>query len=453
MMPSDHPAQILMKALVHTYNRIVNGKMVVVKEHLDHRISRQDYLAHEVKKVAAKKEVALPKNMPIIFASGTNDAGEIRGMRDAGIAVGTVANELYNPEALREVEDLAGTGLPVFVDSGAFSEVTEQKDGPPVVTKPIPDSEWKKRLQLYIHLSKKLGGQLNAVAPDQIANQQTTLWRLRQYASEMKQVAQNGSHVLVVLQGGPMDRITFFKRATEAIGFSENVVPCFPMKKAPASKAEIVEFMKVVKPKRVHFLGLGIRGKDTAEILDAAQAASPESQITIDANIISGHVGRAKDGVAASSRTLTAAQDAILNWGYDDPLGEIKNPEWGLHEDFTNAISEPSSWLTDGQLVKIAEAVKLTPDQTKAFVADPDSFLQDESNGEGSIQWYEHPLMVNALENAWGERLDRLHTHARKHEAIPAAFKHHPAHGQFPEAGYTGRTIQQFRKLFGGDDD
>lgn len=479
MSSSESVSQLILKALIHTYNKVVNGKMVLVKEHFDSR-TKHDYIEKEVGDVASKKETKLPKQMPIIFASGTNDAGEIRGMRDAGIPVGTVANELYNPQARKEVENLAGTGLPVFVDSGAFSEVEEQPDGPPKVTKPIPDSEWKARIQLYIELSKKLGSQLNAVAPDQIANQQMTLWRLRQYGHLMKEVADNGSHVLVALQGGQMDRITFFKRAVEALGFSHNVVPCFPMKKAPASKESIVEFMKVVKPKRVHFLGLGIKGKNTAEILDAAQAASPETQITIDANIISGHVGvDPKTGKASASRTLTAAQHAILNWGFEDPYGETKDEDWGIHEDYTDKAASLSEWATTGQLAMIAKKAKLSeneakmfakhpdeflqlqtdqskdaamdPAKLKAFMSDPDKYMDDMDGGDGP-QWYEHPLMSSAIDDVWGERLEKLSTHARKHEAIPHAFASHPAAGQFPEAKELGEVNRLYERTFDGVD-
>jgi hypothetical protein len=442
---------LVLKSLVHTYIRTMKGgKQIVVKEHLDLRTKKADWLASAVDKTKATKVVEMPKKLPIIFASGTNDAGEIRGMRDAGIPVGTAANELDTEKSIQEIEALAGTGLPVFVDSGAFSEVTEQPDGPPKVTHPITDSEWKERLALYSRLAKKLGSQLNAVAPDQIANQQVTLQRLKTYASQMAEVKSYGAHVLVALQGGPMDRVTFFRRATENLGFEG--VPCFPMKKAPASKAEIVEFMRIVKPPRVHFLGLGIRGKNTADILDAVAEVSPDTVITIDANLISGHVGvNPKTGKAAASRTLTAAQDVITQWGYDDTTGAVDNEEWDIHEDFTDAASEPSEWTSAETRKEIAEKVGMTKLEAKDFINHPDEFLQKGIRGEGSGKWYEHPILEGLLEVAWKERLDTIHTHARKHEAIPEAFKHHAAHGQFPDAKMHAGANKQFDKLFGGE--
>jgi hypothetical protein len=452
-MATENRNALIMKSIVHTYIRkLKGGKTVVVKEHIDLRTTREEYIAAAVARAAAKKVVRMPKKLPIIFASGTNDAGEIRGMRDAGIAVGTVANELDTERSIQEVEALAGTGLPVFVDSGAFSEVTEQPDGPPKVTHPITDSQWKERIALYVRLAKKLGSQLNAVAPDQIANQQMTLWRLREYAPQMAEVKSYGAHVLVALQGGgpgSMDHVTFFRRATEALGFEG--VPCFPMKKAPATKVQIVEFMKIVKPPRVHFLGMGIRGDNTADILDAVAEVSPDTVITIDANLISGHVGvNPKTGKAAASRTLTAAQDAITQWGHEDPLGAVDNEEWDVHEDFTDAASEPSAWTSESTRKEIAQQCQLTPAETKSFVKDPDEFLQKGIRGDGSSKWYEHPLMQMALETAWKERLDTVHTHVRKHEAMPAAFKHHAAANQFPDAKMHAGANQQFDKLFGG---
>ena len=57
------------------------------------------------------------------FVSGSNHAGEIRGLSLAGLNVGVAAPEL-NAAAERELGRLAGTGLKVFVDSGAFGEIT-----------------------------------------------------------------------------------------------------------------------------------------------------------------------------------------------------------------------------------------------------------------------------------------------------------------------------------------
>ena len=60
---------------------------------------------------------------PVVYTSGANRVGDIRGFLAAGVPVGVAAPEL-NELALCELDDLVGSGLPVSVDSGAFSEVS-----------------------------------------------------------------------------------------------------------------------------------------------------------------------------------------------------------------------------------------------------------------------------------------------------------------------------------------
>ena len=56
------------------------------------------------------------------YASGSNFAGEIRGFSHVGIPVG-IAADMVKPAAVAELLALPPT-YPLFVDSGAFSEVT-----------------------------------------------------------------------------------------------------------------------------------------------------------------------------------------------------------------------------------------------------------------------------------------------------------------------------------------
>ena len=79
------------------------------------------------------------------FASGSNHAGEIRACSLIdGANVGVVA-DLVHPDnhkrAFAELEDFVETGRKVFVDSGAFAEVTFP-GGVPTISKPLTDKHW-----------------------------------------------------------------------------------------------------------------------------------------------------------------------------------------------------------------------------------------------------------------------------------------------------------------------
>lgn len=118
---------------------------------------------------------------PIYFASGSSRPADIRGFAAIGHAIGVAAPEVSaNAEA--ELVALAGRGIPVFVDSGAFSEVTFGAEGVTVVA-PITDADWRERLALYRRLAVALGPDVYLVAPDRIADQEETIRRMARYAA------------------------------------------------------------------------------------------------------------------------------------------------------------------------------------------------------------------------------------------------------------------------------
>jgi hypothetical protein len=59
----------------------------------------------------------------VYFASGSNHQGEIEGLSSVGFNVGVAAPEVKSAETIGTLTGLAGTGIRVFVDSGAFGEV------------------------------------------------------------------------------------------------------------------------------------------------------------------------------------------------------------------------------------------------------------------------------------------------------------------------------------------
>jgi hypothetical protein len=220
-----------------------------------------------------------------VFASGSNHAGEIRGWAGMGRDLGVAAPEL-SEAAVVELEALAGTDVAVFVDSGAFSEVTFGADGPKVV-KPITDAEWLKRLALYERLATALGGQVHVVAPDQVGNQAVTLERLERYRAQLHTIAALGAHILVPVQKGDMSQADFMRAAEAIVGL--DVVPSIPCKKAATTPEELGAFCADYKPTRMHLLGLGARGSRTPKYLAQVAELAPDAQVTLDSCVIRAH--------------------------------------------------------------------------------------------------------------------------------------------------------------------
>jgi len=202
------------------------------------------------------------------------------------------------------------------------------------------------------------------------------------------------------------------------------------MPKGGTTARDVLSFVESVRPSRIHLLGLGLRSRRERDLMPLLALRAPGMRVSMDANLITSAVGRRADG--SPSRRLTAVQDGIRGRGFPRAFGDVADPAWGIHADYTDSISFPSAWLGPAGLRRVAAAAALSPPQTRRWRRDPDAFLQEPvSGGPGSLRWWEHPTMQHALDEAWLQYLHRLHTAPRKERAIRIAFRNHPAAGQF----------------------
>lgn len=238
---------------------------------------------------------------PTYFASGSNRPADIRGFAAIGHAIGVAAPEL-SENALRELERVA---VPVFVDSGAFSEVTFGPAGVTVVA-PITDSDWRERLALYRRLAVALGPRAHLVAPDRIGDQEETLARLTRYAPELRELRALGARILVPVQKGTRTQAAFVRDVERVLGF-DDFVHAIPSKKKATTVAELRAYLAEVRPSRIHFLGLGLKNANAGQVLAACAEFAPDAVLTFDSNLIAANVGRGR-----VPRRLTAAKDEAV---------------------------------------------------------------------------------------------------------------------------------------------
>jgi hypothetical protein len=245
------------------------------------------------------------RTRPLYFASGSNHAGEILGLADVGHALGVAINHV-GERAMQAMESLAGTGLAVFVDSGAFSEV-DFSQGAPRVAKPITDADWNERLSAMERLARVLGSQLYPVAPDMVGFQAETLQRLQQHQLRVRRLMSLGANVIVPLQKGEQDLASFYDAVVDTLG-TDNFVVGLPMKKDATSTDDLVGLLKARRVRRLHLLGLGPRSRRWAEVMAAVEAHAPGCAVTCDSVLIRTLVGRS-NGRGGQPRPLTAAAD------------------------------------------------------------------------------------------------------------------------------------------------
>jgi len=237
---------------------------------------------------------------PTYFASGSNRPADIRGLAAVGHPIGVAVPEL-SPNALRELEATAGA-VPVFVDSGAFSEVRFTSSGPEII-RPITDAKWRHVFRVYFRLARALGSALHVVAPDCVGFQGETLVRLRKWAPALRELRKLGVHVLVPIQKGSMSQADFDAAVSSVLGFSD-YTRALPCKKGATTLDELAAFVSAVRPARLHLLGMGIKNRNMSKAIAAVSELSPETELTCDSNWIAANVGRGR-----KPRLLTRCRD------------------------------------------------------------------------------------------------------------------------------------------------
>ena len=355
-------------------------------------------------------QLELLGQIPVLyFASGSNHPGEIHGFAELGKAVGASYagaklrkdgtwywSRLCSDRCLEALVEVAKKGTPVFLDSGAFSEVAintpwttkeatagkgkkgalrrpELPHGEAFVVAPITDEGWRERLETYLELAKSIGPLANLVAPDKVGFQAESFERLERYAPELKKIIKAGATLLVPLHGGgALTLADAHRKAGEILGTSK-WVPAIPYMKKATTPEELEAYLSEIRPERIHLLGIGPRSKKVGPVASAIHRGSPGTQLQMDSVALLGHTGRGK-----KPRRITAAQDVARE--------ELVAERWSGHrvrglEDWTDIVAFPSEWANRPTLLRIAERMKLSEEQTAELLAGPDDFFQKQING------------------------------------------------------------------------
>jgi hypothetical protein len=411
----------------------------------------------------------------VYFASGSNHPGEIEGLSSIGFNVGVAASEVKSAEAIDALLALAGTGIRVFVDSGAFGEVdfnfpnttgrpkknrrskrqiergmvdTTPPGGLPYPTRPvgplildeITPAQWRIRLQTYRVLAEGLGSQVYLVAPDCVGHQDETISRLQTYASEIRALRDLGANIIVAMQkavtldarhldpdapGIPLGRLSreaLDARIESILGF-DDFVRGMPMRNRTTTPDEVVAFLKA-RPHvtRIHLLGFGPASRGYVRTLKKLAEARPDTRsdldLTCDSVLLVAHKGKA-NGPGGGPRRLTKAED---EYWYGELGPESFADDTGLG-DYTEAISEVASWLPRSAREQLADRWLLDNVQRRAWLKDPESWLQQHYRDDPERpKHYELPQIAVDLDQAWADYNFREKVTQRKRTGIQRAF-------------------------------
>ena len=248
----------------------------------------------------------------ITFATGANHPQDILGFASVGIPPGLDADRLVArdgeyPDAVAAITRLAGTGMPVLLNSGSFKEF--------VTGVPIDDMEWRLRLDLYERMAQDFGRQLYLVAPDKLNDQEETLARLELYAFDMHLLALAGANVLLNMGSGDMAPDKFLAVAEDLLG--AKVIPSFPMHEGLAHAHHVIDYVRSTHPEKIHLMGLK-DGKESQDLLTTLWGIQPDLMISQDALFL-----------RPSGQTNTPEQPSLI-WDNVEPLADLLEEQGAL---------------------------------------------------------------------------------------------------------------------------
>lgn len=341
------------------------------------------------------------------FASGASRPADVLGLFDAGVPVG-VAADACGEDCERELLAGAELSIPVFVDSGAFSEFTRGRA--------IDPGEWERRLGLYRRVVALYGPLATVVAPDQVASQAGTLARLEAHAGALRELLDMGARVVVPVQVGALPAVAFCAEVDRVLGRTDWTVGV-PANKAPMPLSELRELVRARRPTSVHLLGIGAKRSTAAELVDAVRAIVPGASVSMDSNKLRARAGEGRP----LTRAEREAADRLAGgmWGDNDAYA---SDEGGAVGDYTEMIGSPGDWMRPADTDELCRTLDLTPDELARCRADLSAFLQEEPDPEGDPGWTRFAQVEHEIDALWQAHVERSTRRSRRREAVRTTF-------------------------------
>lgn len=326
---------------------------------------------------------------------------------DLGRPVGVAVDRLHGL-ALAQLD--RNHGVPVFVDSGAFSEVDADMN----VVAPIGEAEWSRRLDVYERIAKAQGSDAYLVMPDRVGDAAYSLSLLRRYRDRIDRLASMGAQIIVPLQD--TRDLAAAHDAVSAILGREDWIPGIPSMKGATEPAALHAYLGTHRPEVVHLLGMGPRSKGWPTRREILEAAGVDAQL--DSVVVRSMAGRTRGPGGTPSAYTQARIDAaerLADTRWSDTSIVVPHehaPALGL--DYTDLIGQPSVWLSMSGRRQVADAAGLARKQTRQFVRDPDRFVGDPMSGA---------LVEFELDAAWAAWLERMTGPSATYEALTSVLR------------------------------
>ena len=337
------------------------------------------------------------------FWSAVDYPGEMEALLEARMPFGVAVKRMSSATFQRLLTLLKShrAKVPLFVDSGAYSESRES---------PFTDADWTRALDRYVEIAKVAGPRAFFVAPDEIGSFEGTEKRLEATGGRLRELLDYGSHILVAVQPGPGSLIEREARLMRAAGLTkqDNAHPALPWtRKVPVkpSMQELADFLRHRKPRYVHFLGLGEKNRDWDwdRLARIVAKASPDTTMSGDSNRFGAMRGYGEG--TSRVRPLTRAADiADLSGGRFAPFAQeydlVDEQGMPLGQSTENWVNV-AAWTTANDRREIARRALLPQDMAAVFIENPDDFVEQ-------FDLLDAPFLLDEVDNAWAARAQRM---------------------------------------------
>jgi len=352
---------------------------------------------------------------PVYFASGATRSAEIAALGAAGQAVGVAVTELTKA-SVGALLDIA-SAVPVFVDSGAFSEVEFTATGPAWDAAKAPN--WPEVLGVYNRLASRWPAHapgLFLVAPDRVADPAHTVKLWDRYAPELRALGAFAPVRLIVplQRGGKWDQAKMWNAASKELR-GATLVAGIPSKKDATTIEELGAFLRAVRkspPNAFHFLGLAPGAPGAQERLSMVREAYPRAEVYFDSVYLRGKVGnRHHPGPYMKTKDTARRDVAETRWA---PGGSMDGTE----------VESDLDWMTKAARHRLASALvkaynpprKVAQAWRRAMAADPTEFMQADAPNDSP--WYMDQVFHQAMETEIRAEAHTLETPAVTRQAV-----------------------------------
>ena len=236
-----------------------------------------------------------------VFVSGLSKSpADLRGVKAAGQPIGVSLSNSLSPNVESEIVDAANNGLPVFIDSGAFTASTKGKE----MNWERVVEDWKR---IISRVDVEARRNLHIVAPDIVGDHPGSMDLQYEMMKAIESLMGSGVQVIVPVQkendGGSLS--AHAADASDGFAEFENVIIGIPFNKSAWTVDDVVSLAKAKGVERFHLLGVGSE-KKLASIMKSIHAINPNVEVTADATTLRARAGAGK----ALTSELQAARKA-----------------------------------------------------------------------------------------------------------------------------------------------